>query len=135
MVQLLRLCSRDHEPKLLSPCEAGNCCSWHAWSLCSAIKAASAMRSPHTARKSSPYSPQLGKAHMRQQTPTTVKKKKNLKKKPTSSSWESGRWRAGRGKIKIFPGSKFSEEHGAFPRPSNLRTHSSHVPEPQIASL
>ena len=44
------------------------------WSLCSTVRAATAVRSPHTAMKSSPYSPQLGKARTRQQIPTTVKK-------------------------------------------------------------
>ena len=38
------------------------------------------MRSPRTATKSSPHSPQLEKAHKQQQRPSTAKKKKKKKK-------------------------------------------------------
>ena len=42
---------------------------------------ATAMRSPRTATKSSPCSPQLEKAHAQQRRPNTAKKKKNFKVK------------------------------------------------------
>ena len=46
-----------------------------AQSLCSTTREATAMRSPHTARKSSPHSPQLEKARMQQWRPNTAKNK------------------------------------------------------------
>ena len=53
-------------PQLLKP---GN------WSPCSATREATAMRSPHTAVKSSPCSPQLEEAHAQQRRPNTAKDK------------------------------------------------------------
>ena len=51
----------------------------------SAAREATAIRSPRTATKSSPRSPQLEKAHVQQQKPNTakklIKKKKKLNKK------------------------------------------------------
>ena len=45
------------------------------WSPCSATREATAIRSPRTATKSSPSSPQLEIAHMQRQKPNTAKKK------------------------------------------------------------
>ena len=59
--QLLSLHSRAHKPQLLKPA-CHNYWSPHAQRLCSATREASAMRSPHTAMKSSPRSPQLEKS-------------------------------------------------------------------------
>ena len=39
------------------------------------------MRSPQTATKSSPHSPQLEKAHVQQQRPNAATKKKKFKRK------------------------------------------------------
>ena len=50
-----------------------------AWSPCSTRREATTMRSPHTATKSSPGSPQLEKARAQQRRPNTAKNK--LKKK------------------------------------------------------
>ena len=47
----------------------------HAYSLYSATREATAMRSPHTATKSSPSSPQQEKVHVEQRRPNTAKKK------------------------------------------------------------
>ena len=53
---------------------------------------ATAMRSPRTATHTSPHSPQLEKARMRQQRPNAAKKKKEKK---TNESWEGSRnWNA-----------------------------------------
>ena len=43
-----------------------------AWSLCSTTRKATAMRSPHTATKSNPHSPQLEKAHAQQWRPNAA---------------------------------------------------------------
>ena len=48
---------------------------------CSATREATAMRSPHTAMKSSPRSPQLEKAHVQQQRPNIAKNKIKIKNK------------------------------------------------------
>ena len=55
------------EPQLLS---------MRVWSLCSATREAIAIRSLHTATKSSPRSPQLEKTHAQQQRPNAAKKRK-----------------------------------------------------------
>ena len=47
----------------------------HAYSPCSATREATALRSPSTARKSSPRSPQLEKACAQQRRPNSTKKK------------------------------------------------------------
>ena len=47
------------------------------------------MRSSCTATKSSPYSPQLEKAHAEQQRPNTAKRNKNLRKKKKKQEGES----------------------------------------------
>ena len=52
-----------------------NCWSPCAWSLCSTKGEATAMRSPCTAMKSSPHSPQLEKACMQQRRPNATKNK------------------------------------------------------------
>ena len=57
-----------HEPQLLS---------LRVWSPCSATREATAMRSPRTAAKRRPRSPQLEKAHEQQQRPNTAKNKIN----------------------------------------------------------
>ena len=59
--QLLRLCSRASEPQLRSP-HAETTDARTVYSLCSRIREATAMRSLHTIRKSSPNSPQLQKS-------------------------------------------------------------------------
>ena len=55
------------------------------WSPCSATREATAMRSPLTAKKSGPHSPQLEKARVQQRKPNAAKNKLikwiNLKKK------------------------------------------------------
>ena len=54
------------------------CCnywSWSTWSLCSATRKVTAIRSPLTATKSSPHLPQLQKAYTKQQRPSTAKNK------------------------------------------------------------
>ena len=45
------------------------------WSPCSATREATAMRSPHTTKKSSPHSPQLEKARVQQWRPNAAKNK------------------------------------------------------------
>ena len=52
----------------------------HAWSPCSATREATAVRSPHTATKSSPCSPQLEKTPVQQERPSAAKRKKERKK-------------------------------------------------------
>ena len=47
----------------------------HAWSPCSATREATTMRSPRTATKSSPRSPQLEKARAQQRRPNAAKNK------------------------------------------------------------
>ena len=59
-----------HTPQLLKPTPLEPV-------LCN--KRSQAMRSPRTATKSSPRSPQLEKAHMRQQRPNVDKKEKSMK--------------------------------------------------------
>ena len=71
-----------HMPQLLSPqattTEPAHHNYWspHTYSLCSTTREATAMRSPCTATKSSPSSPQLEKARTQQWRPNTGKKKK-----------------------------------------------------------
>ena len=70
--QLLSLCFRAWELQLLKPTHLDPVLS---------PREAIAMRSSCTATKSSPYSPQLEKAHAEQQRPNTAKRNKNLRKK------------------------------------------------------
>ena len=65
--QLLSLCSRARAPQLLSPRAATT------EARAPTARACSTMRSPHTATKSSPRSPQLEKARAQQQRPNTAK--------------------------------------------------------------
>ena len=60
--QLLSLCSRPQEPQLLSPC-AAIIEAQAPQSPCSTTRETTATRSLHTIMKSSPYLPQLEKAH------------------------------------------------------------------------
>ena len=72
--------SRAREPQLLSPRAATT--EAHApRARAPQQREATAMRSPRTATKSSPHSPQLEKAHTQQQRPNTARKKKKEKKK------------------------------------------------------
>ena len=72
--QLLSLHSRTCEPQLLSPCATTTeACTPRAHAL--QQREATAMRSPHTAMKSSPHSPQLEKARAQQRRPNTAKNK------------------------------------------------------------
>ena len=71
-----------HAMRQLSPCTTTTepvCCKeWSpsAYSLCSVTRQATAMRSPRTTMRSSPWSLQSEKAHAKQQRPSAVKYKK-----------------------------------------------------------
>ena len=71
--QLLSLCSRAREPQLLSPC-ATTTAPLVPKASAPQQREATAMRSPRTTTKSSPYSPQLEKARAQQQRPNAAKK-------------------------------------------------------------
>ena len=67
LIQILSLCLRPWEPQLLSSCAATT--EGHTpWNLCSTTREDTAMRSPHTTRKSSPHSLKLEKTHAQQKT-------------------------------------------------------------------
>ena len=71
------------------------CCnywSWSTWSLCSATRKVTAIRSPLTATKSSPHLPQLQKAYTKQQRPSTAKNKYLLFLKKKKSAAEPTPW-------------------------------------------
>ena len=56
-----------------------NCWGLCAWSPCSAMGEAIAMKGPHSAARSGPCSPQLEKARVQQRRPNAAKKKKKKK--------------------------------------------------------
>ena len=70
---------RSHKEQLI-PC-AVTTKAYVPYSLCSATRKATAMRSLHTTTKSSPHPPQLEKARIQQGRPSTAKNKEILKKK------------------------------------------------------
>ena len=71
--QLLSLRSRAQEPQLLSP--SARTTEAHVSRAHALQREATAMRSPCSATKSSPCSPQLEKAHMQQRRPNATKNK------------------------------------------------------------
>ena len=74
MPQLLSLRSRAHEPQLLSPRDTT--AKARVPRDRALQREATAMRSPHTATKSSPRSPQLEKARAQQRRPNAAKNNK-----------------------------------------------------------
>ena len=70
-----------HASEQLSPCATTTESACHnywspcTWSPCSATREATAVRSPRTATKRSPRSPQLEKAHTQQRRPNAAKNK------------------------------------------------------------
>ena len=93
MPQLPSLRSRAHKPQLLSPrATTTEACVPRARA---PQQEATAMRSPHTATKCSPHSPQLEKAHTQQPRPNAAKNKltflkKKKEKNPPSNAGDAG---------------------------------------------
>ena len=79
---------RSHKEQLI-PC-AVTTKAYVPYSLCSATRKATAMRSLHTTTKSSPHPPQLEKARIQQGRPSTAKNKEILKKKKKKEGWSFG---------------------------------------------